>query len=40
MKVCRSPARHLGIRAFQDIFTTHEDRLFHLSQRLEGSCRQ
>ena len=29
MKVCRSPARHLGIRAFQDIFTTHEDRLFH-----------
>lgn len=29
MKVCRSPARHLGIRAFQDIFTKHEDRLFH-----------
>jgi transposase len=29
MHVCRSPARHLGIRAFQDIFTTHEDRLFH-----------
>ncbi len=29
MKVCRSPARHLGIRAFQDIFTTHADRLFH-----------
>jgi transposase len=29
MKVCRSPARHLGIRAFQDIFTTREDRLFH-----------
>jgi transposase len=29
MKVCRSPARHLGIRAFQDIFTTHEGRLFH-----------
>lgn len=28
MKVCRSPARHLGIRAYQDIFTTHEDRLF------------
>jgi transposase len=27
--VCRSPARHLGIRAFQDIFTTHADRLFH-----------
>lgn len=27
--VCRSPARHLGIRAFQDIFTTHEGRLFH-----------
>jgi transposase len=29
MKACRSPARHLGIRAFQDIFTDHEDRLFH-----------
>ena len=29
MKVCRSPARHLGIRAYQDIFTTGEDRLFH-----------
>jgi len=29
LKVCRSPARHLGIRAFQDIFTTHQDRLFH-----------
>jgi hypothetical protein len=29
MKVCRSPARHLGIRAFQDIFTEQEDRLFH-----------
>lgn len=29
MKVCRSPARHLGIRAFQDVFITHEDRLFH-----------
>jgi transposase len=28
MKVCRSPARHLAIRAYQDIFTTHEDRLF------------
>lgn len=29
MKVCRSPALHLGIRAYQDIFTTHENRLFH-----------
>lgn len=29
MEVCRSPARHLGIRAYQDIFTAHEDRLFH-----------
>jgi transposase len=29
MKVCRSPAHHLGIRSFQDIFITHEDRLFH-----------
>jgi transposase len=29
MKICRSPARHLGIRAFQDIFTAHVDRLFH-----------
>jgi transposase len=29
MTVCRSPALHLGIRAYQDIFTTHEDRLFH-----------
>jgi transposase len=29
MEVCRSPARHLGIRAFQDIFTAHEGRLFH-----------
>jgi transposase len=29
MKICRSPALHLGIRAFQDIFTTHADRLFH-----------
>jgi hypothetical protein len=29
MRVCRSPARHLGIRSYQDIFTTHEDRLFH-----------
>jgi transposase len=29
MKACRSPARHLGIRAYQDIFTTHEGRLFH-----------
>jgi transposase len=27
--VCRSPAHHLGIRAVQDIFTDHEDRLFH-----------
>jgi transposase len=29
LAVCRSPAHHLGIRAFQDIFTTHEGRLFH-----------
>jgi hypothetical protein len=29
MRVCRSPARHLGIRSYQHIFTTHEDRLFH-----------
>jgi len=29
MRVCRSPARHLGVRSYQDIFTTHEDRLFH-----------
>jgi hypothetical protein len=29
MKICRSPARHLGVRAFQDIFTAHEGRLFH-----------
>ena len=29
MRVCRSPARHLGIRSYQDIFTTHENRLFH-----------
>ena len=29
MKACRSPARHLGIRKFQDIFVTHKDRLFH-----------
>jgi len=29
MKICRSPAHHLGIRAFQDIFAAHEDRLFH-----------
>ncbi len=29
MKVCRSPAGHLGIRAYQDIFITHEGRLFH-----------
>jgi transposase len=29
MAVCRSPAHHLGIRALQDIFTIHEDRLFH-----------
>lgn len=29
MAVCRSPARHLGIRAIQDIFTGHENRLFH-----------
>jgi transposase len=28
MAVCRSPAHHLGIRAMQNIFTTHEDRLF------------
>jgi transposase len=28
MRVCRSPARHLGVRSYQDIFTTHEDRLF------------
>jgi transposase len=27
--VSRSPAHHLGIRDVQDIFTTHEDRLFH-----------
>jgi transposase len=32
MRVCRSPAQHLGIRAFQDIFTTHEDRLFHWAE--------
>lgn len=29
LKVCRSPALHLGIRAFQDIFTQHQNRLFH-----------
>jgi transposase len=29
MAVSRSPAHHLGIRAVQDIFTDHEDRLFH-----------
>jgi transposase len=29
MAVCRSPAHHLGIRAVQDIFTDHGDRLFH-----------
>ena len=29
MRVCRSPARHLGVRSYQDIFTAHEDRLFH-----------
>ena len=29
MRVCRSPARHLGVRSYQDIFTTHECRLFH-----------
>lgn len=29
MRVARSPARHLGIRSYQDIFITHEDRLFH-----------
>ena len=29
MAVSRSPAHHLGIRAVQDIFTGHEDRLFH-----------
>jgi hypothetical protein len=29
MAVSRSPAHHLGIRAVQDIFTTHENRLFH-----------
>ena len=29
MTVCRSPAHHLGARAIQDIFTTHEERLFH-----------
>lgn len=27
--VSRSPAHHLGIRAVQDIFTVHENRLFH-----------
>jgi transposase len=32
MKVCRSPARHLGIRSFQDIFVAHEDRLFHWAE--------
>lgn len=29
MEACRSPAHHLGIRKFQDIFINHEDRLFH-----------
>jgi len=29
MAVGRSPAHHLGIRAMQDVFTDHEDRLFH-----------
>ena len=29
MAISRSPAHHLGIRAIQDIFTTHEGRLFH-----------
>jgi len=29
MAMCGSPAHHLGIRAIQDIFTDHEDRLFH-----------
>lgn len=29
MAVSRSPAHHLGIRAMQDLFTDHEDRLFH-----------
>jgi transposase len=28
MAVSRSPAHHLGVRAIQDIFTTHEGRLF------------
>jgi len=28
MAICRSPAHHLGIRALQDIFTSHEERLF------------
>jgi transposase len=29
MAVSRSPAHHLGIRGVQDIFMTHEERLFH-----------
>jgi transposase len=29
MRICRSPAQHLGLCAFQDIFITREDRLFH-----------
>ena len=29
MATARSPAHHMGVRAIQDIFTTHEDRLFH-----------
>jgi transposase len=29
MAVSRSPAHHLGVRAVQDIFTAHEERLFH-----------
>ena len=32
MTVCRSPARHLGVRAFQDIFVDHEGRLFHWTE--------
>jgi len=38
--VINNPAHHLGIRAIQDTFHDHEDRLYHLSDRQARPCRQ
>jgi hypothetical protein len=36
-EACRSPARHLDIRAYQDIFTTHIKTCSSIGWRIEES---